>query len=182
LNESKKELAKSFLIKKLIEKENFEADDKALEKYYEENKNDFKLFFDSYLINMIRFRDEDRAILFRNSAIETGWNKASHVFLNDQSKTYEKQSRLVYSHQFQSADVSNVVKELSAGEISIVINSGSDEFTVVQLVNKFNANDIPPLEAVKEEVGKRLIAKKKQEFLRNYMKELYSKYDVEIRN
>lgn len=182
LAESKKELAKSFLIKKLLDAENFNVEVKELQKYYDENKNDFKLFFDAYFINVIKFRDEDKAILFRNSAIETGWNKASLAFLNEPAKVSEDDNKLVYVHQFQSADILNIVRELSAGEISIVINSGSDEFSVVQLVNKFSSNDIPPLEAVKEEAEKRLIAKKKQEFLQNHMKELYSKYDIEIRN
>ena len=182
LADSRKELAKSFLLKKLIEKEDFSVEEKELQKYFEENKNDFRLFFDGFLINVIKFKDEDKAILFRNSAIETDWNKASRSFLNDQAKILQNNNQLVYAHQFQSADIANVVKELSAGEISIVINSASDEFTVVQLVNKFSVNDIPPLESVKAEAEKRLLAKKKQEFLQNYMKELYSKYEIEIRN
>jgi len=182
LTESKKELAKSFLIKKLLDSENFTVEVKELQQFYDDNKNDFKLFYDAYLINIIKFKDEDKAILFRNSAMETDWNKAALAFLNDPAKAGQDNNKLFYVHQFQSADILNIVRELSAGEISIVINSGSDEFSVVQLINKFSANDIPPLESVKVEAEKRLIAKKKQEFLQNYMKELYSKYDIEIRN
>lgn len=182
LTDAKKELAKSFLIKKVLENENFSVEPKELEKFFEENKNDFKLFYDAFQVNRIRFNNEDKAIQFRNSAIETGWNKAALAFLNDPGMLSRRDNQLVYMHQFQSANLSNIIVDLSAGEISIVINSGSSDFSVVQLVNKFSMGDIPPLEAIKDEAEKRLIAKKKQEFLQNYMKELYSKYDIEIRN
>jgi hypothetical protein len=182
LNESKKELAKSFLIQKLLKEEKIEISARDIETYYNENKNDFKLFFDAFLINSIKFNNEDKAIQFRNSAIETGWNKAALAFLNDASKISQNDNQFIYIHQLQLANFSNIVKELNAGEISIVINSDSGSFTVVQLINKYSSNDIPPLTAIKDEVEKRLIAKKKQEFLQNYMKELYSKYEIEIRN
>jgi len=182
MNETRKELAKSFLIKKLLSDAKITVTPSETEKYYENNKEEFRVFFDAFVINIIRFRSEDRAIQFRSSAIETGWYKASLAYSKDNEKLSENQNQLVYAHQLQSASISNIIRELSTGEISIVINSGTNDFTVVQLINKFSPNDIPPIDAVRDEIQKRLIAKKKQEFLQNHLKELYTKYDVEIRN
>ncbi len=182
LEESKKELAKSFLIKKLLNNANISANQKELEKYYQDNKTDFVLFFDAYLFNIIKFKNEDKAIQFRNSAVEIGWNKAEVAFSNDQDKLSQNDNLFLYTHQFQSADLSNVIQELNPGEISIAIATGAKEYSVVQLSAKYFANDIPPLAAIRGEVEKRIVDKKKHEFLQNHIKELYAKYKIEIKN
>ncbi len=73
------------------------------------------------------------------------------------------------------------MEELYPGEISIVITDSPDEYAVVQMLQKYNEGTIPPLDIIKESAIRRLIKKKKDELMKNYIKELYSDSQIEIR-
>ena len=60
-DESKKELAVTLLLNQVYLKEKEKISSKQIEDFYENNKNDFKAFYDSYVINVINFNNDTYA-------------------------------------------------------------------------------------------------------------------------
>ena len=85
IEDSKKELASALMLKKFYEDKENSIDDKSLETYFASHNDLFKLNNDAYLLNRINFANEDKAIQFRTTVIESNWNKASNVFKKDAS-------------------------------------------------------------------------------------------------
>ena len=182
IEDSKKELAASFLIKKLYEDEkvSFSLDD--LENYYNQHTNEFARFHDSYLINKIAFSDEDRAVQFRSIVLESNWENALNVIKGDTSIKEIRTNQLLYDYEIHPVTLLRVVTDLNPDEISIVIKDEKGNFTVVQEVQQFKKGTIPPFEVIKPEVENRFVADKKENLIKNYIKELYSNNDIEVRN
>ncbi len=65
-------------------------------------------------------------------------------------------------------------------EISIVIPDDRGYYTVVQLLDKYAAQSIPPFEAVKTEVESRYKSALTELALENYINDLYSLSEIEI--
>jgi len=182
LADTKKELAVSIFLDKLYAKEKVTPVESEIEEYYNKNKNDFKLFYDAYVVNIINFRNEDNAIKFRGSLLGSNWNKTVNVFKRDSSILDITSNRLYYGYELEPTSLTRIVKELNQDEISIVFSDYKDIYTVVQLVQKIKKGNVPPLGFIKELVKRRLEAQKKEEFLKNYIKELYSNNDIEVKN
>jgi hypothetical protein len=180
-NESNRQLAVTFLINKLFDEEKITIESSELKDYFEKNKENFKLFHNAFLINLVQFDDEDKAISFRDKAFEKGWNNSVKTFKSDSNIVLKENSKLVYEYEMQPADLVRVVKELLPGEISIVINDGTGNFYVVQLLQKYDKGSIPPFEIIDELVRDRFIALKKEQFIKNYVNELYTKNDIEVK-
>jgi PPIC-type PPIASE domain len=181
-NESNKELAVTLLLNQVYTNENEKIDSKQIENFYESNKNDFKAFYDGYVINLINFNNEDKAIRFRSTLLETDWSHAINAFKGDTSIINITANKLYYDYELQPAPLSRMVKELNPNEVSIIFSNGQNNFYIVQLVNKVPQDSIVPLEYIKDEVENRIMANKKDEFIRNYIKELYSKNEIEVKN
>ena len=181
-DESRKELAVTLLLNKVYSNEKEKIDSKQIEDFYESNKNDFKAFYDGYVINLIYFNNEDKAIRFRSTLLETDWSHALNAFKGDTSIINVIANKLYYDYELQPASLSRMVKELNPNEVSIIFSNGQNDFYIVQLVNKIPQDSIVPLEYIKDDVENRIMANKKDEFVRNYIKELYSKNDIEVKN
>ncbi len=54
-------------------------------------------------------------------------------------------------------------------------------YSIVQLLNKYGKESIPPFEIVKTNVEKRFIAEQKNKIIEQYLKEIYSQNEIEIR-
>jgi PPIC-type PPIASE domain len=182
LEDSKKELAASFLLKNYSQMEKSAVEPAELEKYYNDNADEFKLIYDSYLLNLITFNSEDKALKFRSEALEKNWNNALHDLKNDTSVFSEKSRDLLYEYEIQPISVLRVVKELYPSEISIVLNNEADKYIVVQLIEKFNKGDIPPFDLIQNNVKNVYLMQKKELTIKDYIKELYSKNDIEVKN
>ncbi len=178
---AKKELAKSFLIQKFFDEHPVEFKPQDLIDYYESRKATFKLFFDTYLYNALSFDDEDKAILFRSTLIESDWNRATNVFRGDESIKSENANLLLYDYQIQPYSLCLVIQELQPGEASIVLNLEPNRYTVVQLIKKYTKDEIPEFEIIKDKVEERYLTFKKQEMLKEYLNALYAKYKVKIK-
>ena len=180
-NESDKQLAVTFLINKLFDEEKIAIEPSEVKDYFENNRNNFKLFHNAFLINFIQFDDEDKAIIFRDKAFEKGWDKSAGIFKSDSNVVLRENAKLVYEYEIQPADLVRVIQELMPGEISIVINDRTGNFFVVQLLQKYDKGSIPPFEIINELVRDRFIALKKEQFIKNYVNELYTKNDIEVK-
>ena len=179
IEESKKELAASLMIRKFYENKTLDIDDDSLESYFAANNNLFRLNNEGYLINRINFTNEDKAIQFRTTVIESDWNKASNVFKKDAAVIYNK---VLYDEpEFHPAGLLRIVKELDPKEVSIVVSTGDNAYTVVQLLEKYSEGSVPPLEVIKKKVSSRYIADKKEQLFKNYLEDLYSHNEIEIK-
>ncbi len=182
IEESRKELAASMFMKKYYEDEKVSYEPEEVEGYYNQHKDEFKRFYDSYMLNAIIFNDEDKAIKFRSTALESNWEKALNVFQGDSSIILSKPNELLYNYEIHPVTLFRVVSDLNPNEISIVINNGPGRYAVVQEIQKFDQGSIPPYEFLKPVVESRFVAQKKEELISNYIKELYSNNEIEVRN
>jgi hypothetical protein len=180
-NESVRQLAVTFLVSKLFDDEQISIEPSDIKDYYEDNRDNFKLFHNAFLVNLIRFDDEDKAIEFRDNAFTKGWENALASFKSDSNIVSQEKSKLVYDYEIQPADLFRIIGALLPGEISIVINDGLGNYYVVQLLQRYDKGNIPPYEIIEELVSDRYIALKREQFIKKYVKELYSKNDIEVK-
>ena len=182
MDDAKKELAGSLLLQKYYEDEKNNIEPSALQDFYNNHKDDFKRFYDSYLINLTVFNDQDKAIKFRTIALESNWDKAMNVFKDEPSIIKKEENELLYNYQVHPEILYQVISEMDPNEISTVISEAPNQFAVVELIQKYNEDSIPPYDAVKQAVLDEFNAQKKEELLNNYIKELYSNNKIEVRN
>jgi hypothetical protein len=182
LQKSERELAGALMIDKMIKAENIETDPKEIRTYYEKNINEFRIPTDAYALNLAEFIDEDNAIRFRNVAVNTGWSKAVTQFISDEYVVNHKSNQLFLSYEINPAPLYRLVRELYPQEISIVISSKPGYYTVVQLLERLTEGSVPSYEYAEQNAKERVIAIKRQALLNNFIKELYSKSKIEIKN
>jgi len=182
LNKSKKELAKAFLINRLLTKEPVEFKPEEPEAYYNSHKSDFRLFHDAYHYNSIIFNDEDKAILFRGTLIESDWNKTANIFHNEKSILAETPDCFENDYQIQPRNLFAIMQDLQPNEAGIVLNTEPDRFMVVQLIRKYRQNEIPEFDVIRVLVKERFLMEKRGQIARNYVKNLYAKYEVELKS
>ncbi|MFN3873971.1 MAG: peptidyl-prolyl cis-trans isomerase [Ignavibacterium sp.] len=181
LQNSYKKLAIALLIKKIYDDTEVDFKTSDLMNYYEKNQNYFVHPYQTYLINHARFKDEVTAIKFRDIAIESNWEKATRFFENNNSLLFSEMGNLKELNDIYPIEVADAVKYLLPDEISIVIRDKQMTFNVVQLKQKFAAFEILPFEIVKKDVEKRFIDEQKSRQFENFLKELYSKSEIVIK-
>jgi hypothetical protein len=181
VNKSSNELAAAMLIDDYVSKEKINYSDEDLIKYYEFNKNYFRLNTDAYLINKVTFNNEDNAIKFRSLALDSEWKKAVSAFVNDSSLIINTVSDLVEESNIYPVQLSRIIKDFYPEEISIVITNKPGYYSIVQLLNKLGKESVPPFELIKAKVEKRFIAEKKKALVEEYLKNLYSQNEIEIK-
>lgn len=182
LGDSQKELAGSLLLKNFFENEKNKTTYSEVENYYEKNLDEFKLFYNSYLLNRINFNNEDNAVQFRSDVLKDKWQNAMLHFKNDTSVISQNENQLLYEYEIQPASLLRIMKELNPDEVSIVLKNDENNYTLVQVLQKFNKGTTPPLEYIYSEVEKRYMVKKKELTIKGYIKELYSKNEIEVKN
>ena len=152
-----------------------------LKYYYDENKSSFRLPFNSYFINRISFTNENTAVQFRTDVISGNWNDAAKRFAQDTSLVEVSNDALLPEHDIYPQKLLRVLEGLYPLEISIVISDDRGYYTVVQLIDKYIAQSIPPFKAVKKEVTKRYISALTELALEDYIIDLYNQNEIEIK-
>lgn len=180
LEDTKRALAKSYMLNKIIESANLSVSDKELEDYYNSNKSDFHINIDAYNYNYIIFNDERKALLFRNTLVESDWNRSLNVFRGDESIVSEESNIFHFEYQLYPLAAQRALKYLYPNETSIVLNLSPGEYAIFQLIQKYEKGTTPEFSAIKDEVKERYLMLQRNRFIKNYIKNLYSKYDVEI--
>lgn len=181
LQNSYKKLAIALLIQKIYNETEVEYKASDLLEYYEKNRNYFIRPFDTYLINIARFKDELTAIRFREIALESNWEKAVQFFEKNNSVIFSEIGILKELIEIYPVEVADAIKFLLPDEVSIVIRDKQMTYNVVQLKRKFNAFEILPLDVIKKEVEKRFVDEQKSKRFENFLKELYSKSEIVIK-
>ncbi|MBS4034053.1 MAG: peptidyl-prolyl cis-trans isomerase [Ignavibacterium sp.] len=181
LSQSVRELAGAMLIEKLLSEDNYSPDSKDLKSYFDVNKNEFRVVADAFIINLADFLDEEKAIRFRNIAVESDWKKALSQFSNDPAIVNQISNKLFLSYQINPASLARIVKELYPKEISIVISTKPGYYSVAQLIEKIETGSTPAFENIQDEVVSRVKAIRRQTLVDEYLKQLYSKSNIEIK-
>ena len=182
VDKSAKELAGALLLDMYDREENINFDSRNLVKYYQSNLDDFKVTSDTYMLNIIHFSNENRAIEFRSLLLESDWQKASNVFHNDSTIISRRTNALVKEEDIYPVTLLRVVKRLYPLEISIVITEHPGYYTVAQVLDKYAKDSTLPFDVVKPEVQKRYLAGRRKALVENYIKELYSDNEIEVIN
>lgn len=181
LQSSYKKLAIALLIQKIFNETEVEFKKSDLLEYYDKNQNYFNRPFETYLINHARFKDELTAIRFREIVLESNWEKATQFFDKNNSVIFSERGNLKELTEIYPVEVADAVKFLLPDEVSIVIRDKQMTYNVVQLKRKFNAFEVLPFDVIEKEVEKRFIDEQKSKQFENFLKELYSKSEIVIK-
>lgn len=180
IKNSGKELAGALLLDNYISSVTINFEQRDLINYFEANSNDFKLPDKTYLLNIIHFSNEDRTVEFRSLVLDSDWQKAMNIFYGDSAIISTESKLLIKEKNVYSIKILRVVKRLHPLEISIVISEREGYYTVVQVLKKYLKGSLPSFDVIKQDVEKRFLAEKRKELLENYIKDLYSKNEIEV--
>lgn len=178
---SNKEIAKTLFVNNFLSAKIDAVSEKELEEHYSEHQAVFQTYIDTYLINQAIFYSEDKAIQFRNTLIESDWNKSSKILEQNSDVISVQSSFYLSEYKFLTGRLSRIAREMIKGEVSPVIHLEDGTFGVVQLIDKFPKGDTPPFSVIVSEVKQSYLIKKKNEILSEYIKQLYNENDIEIK-
>ncbi len=181
LQKSSNELAAAMLINDYASSEEVKFSDDDIDNYFETNKNYFRTSTNLYLLNKAVFNVEDKAIKFRQLALDSDWKKAISVFVSDSSLFKNTTSILIDENSIYPIQLSKIIGDFYPEEISIVFTEKPGYYSVVQLLKKISKETIPPFEIIKPNVEKRFVAEKRKKIIEEYLKELYSQNEIEIK-
>lgn len=177
---SKKELAGAMLLRNYSDAQKIDVPDASLLDYYNKNQNDFRLSFNAYYLNLIRFDDYEKAVQFRTFLLENNWEKAVAQFQTDRSVIRVRSAVTINEQDLYPQKLAKIVQALQPLEISIVISEASGYHTVVQVLEKFPKDIIPPLYAIRDDVVERYKAERLKNLINKYLAELYSQNQIDI--
>lgn len=181
IERSQKELAAALLIKKMLDENIQEPALDDLKNFYEKYKEDFRLQDDTYSYNFAQFNNYEKAIQFRSVLVASDWDKAVNVFRSDVSLLRTIRREFIPGYKLQPVTLRKIMSVLIPNEASIVLETEPMKFTVVQLLEKINKDDIPSFEAAKEAVKERYEASRNKEFIREYIDQLIADHNIEIK-
>jgi hypothetical protein len=181
ISNSKKQLAASILLENYTLDQELNSDDEELLEYYNKNKSYFVSDVNTFLMNRVYFTDEEKAIRFRNNAINADWGNAVITFTEDSSINKNYYLTLINENSVYPNQLSKIINDLYPQEISIVITEKPGYYSIVQLIKKISKGTILPFELINNDVKKRFLAEKKNQIIREYLKELYSQNEIEIK-
>ena len=181
MEQSKKELAASMLIKKIADNENTAPSDDEILQYYDNNKSDFKLNDDLYIVNIVYFDGFENAVRFRDRVMENGWRNALDSPQSRNTFTAAEEAKMLFRYQLQPLLFLRTVSALQKDEIGSVMETEPGKFAVVQLIDRLNRDIIPPLSVVREEVKARSSVIKKREIIKKYIDKLIADHNLEIK-
>ncbi len=181
LKNSNRQLAAAMLLEEYALMEDLDYSDEELYNYYLMNKNYFKFSTDSYLINRVYFTDENKAIKFRDLALQKDWDEAINIFFKDSSIQNNPASQLVDENNIYPLQLSRIIKDLYPQEISLVITEKPGYYSLVQMLHSFLKDSVPPFDVIKTIIQKRFVAEKKNKIIEDYLIALYSQNEIEIK-
>lgn len=180
LNKSKKELASTFYLQKYFDNNLKQVTESEIQSYFIQNKEDYRLKDDAYIINKIKFDSFEKAEEFRNEAVSSSWIRAVNMFADKAVERSFQKNLFLFRHEIYPIKLLKSLEQLNKEEISNVVETGENEFSIVQLVDKLERESIPDFTVVKNDVSKRYYAKLKKDLYRKLLDKLTEKYEVEI--
>lgn len=180
IDDTRRELASALLLQKFSSSSQVVTSKDELENYYNENRTSFRLPFNSFFFNQIDFSDRETAVMFRTELIQNGWANAVDKFSQEPTLVNVFTDVLKSEQDIYPVSLLRILEGLYPLEFSIVIPDDRGYYTVIQLLDKYLAQSIPPYEAVKTEVERRYKSALIELALENYINDLYSTNEIEI--
>jgi len=177
---SKRQLAASLVLQDFAASSLPAVTNEELENYFKENQTSFRIPFNAFYLNRINFSGREAAVMFRTELIMNAWTESVNKFSKDSSLVNYESEFLVSEQDVYPISLLRILEGLYPLEISIVIPNERGYYTVVQLLDKYPAQSIPPFKAVKSEVDRRYKAALTELALENYVNDLYSLSEIEI--
>jgi hypothetical protein len=181
LNNTRKQLAAALVLEKFAASTQQQFTEEELKNFFEENESSFKLPFNAYYLNRIDFSNRDAAVAFRTKLIMNGWAGAIYESEPDTNIISKEDSILVSEQDIQPVRLLRILEGLYPLEISIVIPDERGYYSVVQLLDKYTEGSLPAFKAVKDEVERRYKSALTELAIENYIDELYSLSEIEIK-
>ena len=182
MKNSERELAAALLLNQYVSDKKISFELADLSSYFEENRDEFKLAKNAYLLNIIHFSDEDRAVEFRSGFLTNGWDSTLINFESDTTIIDVWNKMLLNEQDIFPPTVLRVVKRLHPPEISIVISEGTGYYSIVQVLGKYLKGSLPPFDVIRNEIEIRYLSEKRNKLIEDYIESLYSTNDIEIIN
>lgn len=180
LNKSKKELAGAMLLNKAALTDKYLPTKSEIENYYNKNKEEFKTVEDAFVLNEIQFKDQNKAILFRQNVIEKKWKYAISNINEAAEAINSFNKKLLYKYQIQPVKLIRVINELTPGQVSVVLETELGVFTVVQLIDKIKSESILPLRYIKNRIAERLRIIHRKIADNQFIEKLYDEFNVHL--
>lgn len=177
---SKIEIANALIIKKVISENSVSASKKELEDFYVNNVSEFRITAPIIIFNQVSFTDRDIAVEFLQMLIRSNWENAINNFANEKAKISVKENRFEYVYNILQENLRNEFLMLNENDFSRIVELSQNNFVIVQLIKRYNKNDVPEFEEIKEEVEQKYLSIKRKELYDNYLNKLYSEYSSEI--
>lgn len=180
IEQTKKELAVAILTKKIIRDFEINTKESALIENYNAYKADYRLDNDAYVISYVVFNDLQTASIFRKRLLDENWDRLVKDYKSNKAAFNYQAEKFLYKYQVQPSILTKYIQGMLPNEVSIVINANDNMFYIVKLVKKYYKYDIPDYDYIKPLIKRRLLNTQQKIKLKNYISELYSKYDVKI--
>ena len=177
---TKRQLAAALVLEKFANTSQPIFTTEELKNYYKENQTSFRLPYNAYYLNRVNFSNRETAVMFRTELIQNEWAEASNKFSKDLSLVNISSEILIPEQDVYPVSLLRILEGLYPLEISIVVPDDRGYYTVVQLLDKYPAQSIPPFEAVKTEVENRYKSALTELAIENYINDLYSLSEIEI--
>lgn len=181
IEDIKKEAVIAVYLNKLNEEFDLSYTEDELKDYYNDNLEEFRCGDDAYVINEIDFVSQEKALQFRATIFETGWDNALKVFKGDPTIRKSVSRKFLFANEIQPFAVYRAVANMQNNDISILIETEPGVLTIVQLVKSFLKDSVPEYEFVGSLVKERFLMKKRKILIDQLVEKLYSKYDIEIK-
>lgn len=181
IEKNSREIAASLLISEYLKENSYEPSADELLEFYEKTKDDFLLSDDTYLFNIVDFGNFESAVKFRKILVESDWKKAINQFRGDPVMIKAESDVLMPLHKIGPVAKYKIVSNLLPGEISIILQTEPDKFTVVQLIDKYGKGLIPPYEIIEDQIKDRFLLLKNKEIIREYINKLIEDHDIDLK-
>ena len=181
INNSRRELASSMLMNIYVDEKLVQPTDLELYEYYNVHQNEFRADADTYLFNYVCFSTENTAIKFRTKLFKTEWEELIENYADDKALVEYSTSKALSKYEIHPIKFLNLIEQLNPGEVSIVFEENSEKYSVVQLLEVFRKGAILNLSAIREEVETRYNAERREQIFSEYLKDLYSNNEIEIK-
>ncbi|MEW6655144.1 MAG: hypothetical protein AB1394_16980, partial [Bacteroidota bacterium] len=156
LNRSKKELAGTLYLKKILAENELIPSESEVEQYFNEYKEDFKLKDDLFKLNIMRTPTFEKAVQARTKILESSWNKAKDFFRTDSTLVFSTEN--LYKSEIEPVVLLRVINSLITKETSIILETEPGIFSIVSIEDKYAADSIPPFEVAKDKAKNLLTA------------------------
>lgn len=180
ITQTKKELAAVAAIRNFLKDKSINFSDNELKTFFNKNQKDYQNNSTAYVVNIITFNNEGKAINFRNKGILEGWNEAINLFKKDSSVLEIGHNKIYQDYHIQSKVLARILKGQYNKEISPVIKTELNNFVVVQQIDKIPKNTIPKFKYLKEKVKERYLILKQKEIVKHYIDSLLTEKKVKI--